>query len=146
MNGLFSAADLFQEMDRLQRQFFRERDGFPSSLRATRFGAFPQINVGSTDDSVEIVAFVPGMNPEDIEVTIDKGLLTIAGERKMDGLGSDGESQSYARERFIGSFRRAIELPRTVDPDKVTARYLNGCLSISIGKQEASRPRAISIA
>ncbi|HTK00399.1 MAG TPA: Hsp20/alpha crystallin family protein [Bordetella sp.] len=146
MNRLFPGADIFQELERIQQQFFGSRDGLPASLRAARYGAFPPVNVGSTHDSVEVVAFIPGMKKEEIEVTIDNGILTICGERHRPEREASNEIRAYAQERFAGTFRRAIELPPGVDPTQATARYENGCLVISVGKQEASKPRAISIA
>jgi HSP20 family protein len=119
--------------------------GFPSSIRASRFGTFPQVNIGATDDSIEIVAFAPGVEAGAFDVSIDKGLLTISGERKSSQPDTDSERRTYAQERFSGMFRRVIELPETADPDKVQARYENGCLSISIGKRESSKPRAITV-
>lgn len=141
----FFNADLFGEIDRLQRQMANLFTGAPSSLRAARIGAFPPINIGSTDDSVEIVAFAPGLDPSKIEVSIDKGLLTISGERKPTDAGEAEDSRVYAQERFGGAFRRVIELPRHADPDKVQARYVNGCLTVSVGRSEASKPRAITV-
>jgi len=78
-------------------------------------------------------------------VSIDKGLLTISGERKPAQQDVGGDTRVYAQERFTGTFRRVIELPETADPDKVQARYENGCLSITVGKRESSKPRAIAI-
>jgi HSP20 family protein len=107
------------------------------------------VNIGTTDDSIEIVAFVPGLELAELDVSIDKGLLTISGERKAAQTGSDDKTRddprTYAQERFSGSFRRVIELPQNADPDRVQARYTNGCLSISVGKREASKPRAITV-
>ncbi|WP_439684174.1 Heat shock protein Hsp20 [Cupriavidus oxalaticus] len=145
MSNTVFGADLFSELDRLQRQMADLFGGFPSSIRSGRFGAFPPVNIGSTDDSIEIVAFAPGIKQEDLEVSIDKGLLTISGERGSSYAGDSPESRRYARERFVGAFRRVIELPESADPDKVQARYSNGCLSISVGKREASKPRAITV-
>ncbi|SAK74580.1 heat shock protein Hsp20 [Caballeronia temeraria] len=146
MSDLYSGTDLFSEFDRLQRQIASMFGGFPSSIRSGRFGAFPQINIGSTDDSIEVVAFAPGVEPKSLDVSIDKGLLSISGERAAAQPPTAGdEMRTYAQERFVGSFRRVIELPEHADPDKVTARYTNGCLTVSIGKREASRPRAISV-
>jgi HSP20 family protein len=145
MSDLLFGSSLFDEFDRLQRQMLASFSGFPSSIRAARFGTFPQINIGSTDDSVEIVAFAPGVDPSRLEVTVDKGLLTISGERQLPQAETTGEGRTYAQERFAGSFRRAIELPRDADPDRVQARYANGCLSISVGKRESSKPRAIAV-
>ncbi|AOK31900.1 heat-shock protein Hsp20 [Burkholderia singularis] len=144
MSDLYSGTGLFRELDRLQRQMEGLFGPFPSSIRASRFGTFPAINIGATDDSIEIVAFVPGVDAAALDVSIDKGLLTISGERKPVQTGEE-ETRAYAQERFTGTFRRVIELPQTADPDKVDARYENGCLSIRVGKRESSKPRAITI-
>ncbi len=63
MSSRYPNTDLFGEFDRLQRQIESLFGGFPSSLRSARVGAFPPINVGSTDDSIEVVAFAPGLDP-----------------------------------------------------------------------------------
>ena len=78
MSDLFSGTDLFSEFDRLQRQMDSLFGGFPSSIRSGRFGAFPQVNIGTTDDSIEIVAFAPGLKLAELDVSIDKGLLQSA--------------------------------------------------------------------
>ncbi|KVH69669.1 heat-shock protein Hsp20 [Burkholderia cepacia] len=145
MSDLYFGTDLFSEFDRLQQQMAQRFGGFPSSIRAGRLGAFPQINIGATDESIEIVAFAPGINATELDVSIDKGLLTISGERKSTQPDTGSETRTYALERFAGAFRRVVELPDTADPDKVQARYENGCLSISVGRRESSRPRAITI-
>ncbi|KVQ45941.1 heat-shock protein Hsp20 [Burkholderia cepacia] len=145
MSDLYFGPDLFSELDRLQQQMAQHFGGFPSSIRAGRLGAFPQINIGATDESIEIVAFAPGINATELDVSIDKGLLTISGERKSTQPDMGSATRTYAQERFAGAFRRVIELPDTADPDKVQARYENGCLSISVGRRESSRPRAITV-
>ena len=153
MSDLYSEIDLFSEFDRLQQQIAGLFGGFPSSIRSGRFGAFPQVNIGTTDDSIEIVAFAPGINPAELDVSIDRGLLTISGERKAARPEPNADThkntrediRTYAQERFAGSFRRVIDLPQTADPDKVQARYLNGCLSVTVGKRESSKPRAIAV-
>ena len=146
MSDLFSSAELAGDIERLQRQVASLFDGFPASIRAAGFGAFPRINIGSTDDSIEIVAFAPGVDPAKLDVSIDKRLLTISGEREFPQPQADGgDARSYARERFAGTFRRAIELPQHADPDKVSARYVDGCLLVSVAKRESSKPRAITV-
>jgi HSP20 family protein len=145
MSDLYSGSDLFGEFDRLQRQMANLFGTFPSSLRASRFGAFPPLNIGATDEAIEIVAFAPGINAAELDVSIDKGLLTISGERKPAQPDTGENTRLYAQERFRGAFRRVIELPENTDPDKVQARYENGCLSITIGKRETSKPRAIAV-
>ncbi|MCC8403310.1 Hsp20/alpha crystallin family protein [Paraburkholderia sp. MMS20-SJTN17] len=143
MSDVYFGTNLFGELDRLQRQMSGLFGGFPSSLRSSRFGTFPHINIGTTDDTIEIVAFAPGVEPAKFDISIEKGLLSIAGERTVQEA-AEGTRQ-YAQERFNGSFRRVIELPQQADPDKVQARYVDGCLLISVGKREASKPRAITV-
>ncbi|AIO37451.1 heat-shock protein Hsp20 [Burkholderia latens] len=146
MSDPFFSSDLLAEFDRLQRQMAGMFTGFPASLRAPRPGAFPPVNIGSTDDTIEIVAFAPGLDPAKIDISVDRRLLTISGERvSPNDDTADGERRVYANERFMGTFRRVIELPQQADSDKIEARYANGCLTISIGKSEASKPRAITV-
>ncbi|ACC74342.1 Hsp20/alpha crystallin family protein [Paraburkholderia phymatum] len=145
MSDFYVGADLFSELERLQRQMSSLFGGYPSSLRSSRSGTFPAINVGTTDDSIEIVAFAPGVDPQKLDVSVDKGLLTIAGERANTRAEFPETARRYAQERFSGPFRRVVELPQQADPDKVQARYVDGCLLISVGKRETSRPRAITV-
>jgi HSP20 family protein len=148
MSEFFFGTDLFSDFDRLQRQMANLAGGFPSSLRAGRTGTFPLLNIGATDDSIEIVVFAPGMQADGFDVSIDKGMLTISGERAPLEPPSEGSGEAtrvYAQERFAGKFRRVIEMPQQADPDNVKARYVNGCLTISVGKREASRPKAIAV-
>ncbi|NKJ47428.1 heat-shock protein Hsp20 [Burkholderia sp. SG-MS1] len=145
MSDLYFGTDLFSELDRLQRQVASLFGGFPANIRSGRSGAFPQVNIGSTDDSIEVVAFAPGVDPANLDVSIDKGLLSISGERGPARPEAKEDVRTYAQERFVGAFRRVIELPQHADPDKVTAQYSNGCLTVSIGKRETSKPRAVTV-
>jgi len=103
MSDFYFRSDLFSEFDRLQRQMSSLFGGFPSSIRSGAFGAFPAVNIGSTDDSVEIVAFVPGINPAELDVSIDKGMLTISGERKPVKTEQNEELRSYAQAAILNS-------------------------------------------
>ncbi|WP_116138617.1 Hsp20/alpha crystallin family protein [Trinickia diaoshuihuensis] len=137
-------SDLFREFDRLQQHMSTLRGGFPTSLRSAQ-SFFPPINVGTTDDSIEIVVFAPGFEASQFDVSIDKGILTIAGERKRPQAATSEDTRSYARERFMGAFRRVVELPQNANPDDVQAKYVDGCLSIRIGKRESSKPRSVTV-
>lgn len=137
-------SDLFREFDRLQRQMSTLAGGFPASLRSNQ-SYFPPVNIGATDDAIEIVVFAPGFSPSQFELSIDKGLLTIAGERKRPEAAMGEGARSYARERFMGAFRRVIELPPNANPDDVQAKYTDGCLMIRVGKHESSKPRSITV-
>ncbi|MDB5947518.1 MAG: heat shock protein Hsp20 [Ramlibacter sp.] len=145
MNALFRpSADLFEQLSRLQNHFDQAfRPG--SSIRALSGATFPVLNVGSTPDTVEVMALAPGLDPTALQLTIDRGLLTISGERQS-ALPQQGERTSvYAQERYAGAFRRVISLPEDVDPGKVDASYKDGILRVTLSKREASRPRRIEI-
>ncbi len=139
--------DLFAEFDTLQRQMEQMIGlrGWPSSIRAAGRGAFPAINMGVTADAVEIYAFAPGIDPSKLELSVDKGLLTLAGER-ADELPEESDQVSvYADERFSGPFRRVVSLPEDADASRVEATYRNGILRIAIPKLESSKPRRIEV-
>ena len=123
-------SDLFSEMDRWQQRLDQAfRPGASSSLRALSHRSFPAINVGSTPDAVEVLALAPGITPDALQITIDKGLLVIAGERKDDETEPAGDNVAvYAQERFKGAFRRVISLPDDIDPARIDATCRDGML------------------
>lgn len=141
--------DVFADFDELQRQLDRllGSRSSSSSIRAVERGTFPAVNIGVTAESVEIFAFAPGIDPAKLDVTVDKGLLTIAGERvgRPASADANGKQNVYARERSQGAFRRVVSLPEDADPDRVSASYRNGILRIQVQKREASRPRRIEV-
>jgi len=139
---------LLGEFDRLRREL-DEAFGLPSSIRSVAPGTFPAINVGNTPTSLEVYAFAPGLDPSKIDVTVDRGVLTLSGER-VSPLPSEKEARDrklsvYSQERLYGSFTRAISLPDDVDPAHVNASYRDGVLRISIARRESAQPRRISI-
>lgn len=136
--------DIFSEMDRLQRELQQAFELTPS-IRGIGRGGFPALNVGGTEQSVEIYAFAPGLEAETMEINLDRGILTIAGERKSDLPDSNEKASVHINERFSGRFRRVVSLPDNIDPDAVTANYRNGVLHISIKRRESARPRRISV-
>jgi len=147
MYGSFRmAADLFPELARLQQQLDEAFQGAwgPSNIRSLAQGSYPAVNVGTSPDTIEVLAFVPGIEPNDLQITIDKGLLSIAGERKPEGSKREAETV-YAKERFVGSFKRVLSLPEDADPAKVDAVFRDGLLHITIAKRESSKPRQISV-
>jgi len=138
---------LFGQFERLSRELDDAFGvaGLPSSIRSVARGTLPAINVGRTPSSVEVYAFAPGLEASKIDVTLDRGVLRIAGERKSDIPGDNPEVQVYTRERGAGGFTRAISLPDEVDPTKVTASYRDGVLQISVARREAAQPKRISV-
>lgn len=139
--------DLFAHLEDLQRQFEQRLGtrGGPSSIRAVDRGAFPAINVGTTEGALEIYAFAPGVDPGSIEVSVDKGLLSISGTRTTSLPREDQKVSIYAAERFAGGFKRVVSLPEDADGGKVEASYRDGILRIVVPQREVARPRRVQI-
>ena len=115
------------------------------SIRAvSRNGAFPVLAVGTGEEALEIYALAPGLEPTAIEVSVEKGLLSISGTRIS---GSDEEAGEivYARERFTGPFRRVVSLPEDADTTKVEASYRDGVLKLVVPRLETAKPRHITV-
>jgi HSP20 family protein len=138
---------LFADFDRLRRELdeISGWSGLPTSIRSAAPGAFPPVNIGNTAGSVEIYVFAPGIDPKQIELTIDRGVLSISGERKSDVPRDDDKVNVYGNERFEGSFRRAISLPDDIDSTKVNANYRDGVLHVSISRRESALPKRITV-
>lgn len=136
--------DPFAELDRLQREL-QQAFEFSPSIRGIGRGRFPALNIGSTPQAIEIFAFVAGVDPASVEVNLDRGVLTISGERKTNLPASDEKAAVHINERFAGRFRRVVTLPDDVDPNAVTATYRDGVLHVNIKRRESAQPRRINI-
>lgn len=103
----------------------------------------PAVDIKEEDDSFLIVADIPGVDPKDIEVHMEDGMLTIKGEKETE---KKEEREGYKRvERTSGSFYRRFSLPDTADPEKIVANSNHGVLEVRIGKQEKVQPRKIAV-
>jgi len=148
---LRTAGDWFADFEQLQDRIDELLSGrsMTSSIRAVgRAGAFPALNVGTSADALEIYAFAPGIDPKSIDVSVEKGILAISGERPANGnapAAKGGERNVYASERFAGKFRRVIALPEDAEPSRVEATYRNGVLKVVVPKRESSKPRQIPV-
>lgn len=140
-------SSLFSQLALLRREFDEALgvSGLPSSIRSVTPGTLPAINVGRTPTSVEVYAFAPGLDASRIEVTLDRGVLRIAGERASGIPQEEGPVQIYARERAAGSFARTVSLPDDADPAQVNANYRDGILQVSIARREAAQPKRIAV-
>ena len=137
----------FGQFERLRRELddVFGVSGQPGSIRSVTPGTLPAINVGRTPTSVEVYAFAPGLDASKIEVSLDRGVLRIAGERAGGIPANDPKVHIFARERGVGTFTRAISLPDDVDPAKVSATYRDGVLQISIARRESAQPKRINV-
>ena len=132
--------DPFAEMHRLRREMDRIWD---ARTRASTAGVFPALNVSEDEDNLYVRAELPGVVPEEIEITTKENNLIIKGERKI---ATEGEKVSYhRREREAGSFRRIISLPSRVDAEKVTAACKDGVLTVTLPKAAEVKPRQVEV-
>ena len=143
VRSLFSR-DLFAELDRLQREVQQAFELTPS-IRGFGRSGFPALNVGTTPGSVEIYAFAPGLDPSSIDLSIERGVLTLSGERPNDLPKEDTQAATHINERVSGAYRRVVSLSDDVDPESATASYRDGVLHISVKRRAAAQPRRIDI-
>lgn len=139
----------FPDLERLQRELQAATDPSPGIRGASR-GGYPALNVGSTPTSVEVYAFAPGMDPASIDVQLERGVLTVSGERPANRGSATGgvtadPSTVHMEERFAGRFRRVVSLPDDVDPDAVQARYRDGVLHVSVKRRESTLARRVTV-
>ena len=137
-------SDLFSQIDRLQREV-QEVFGMEPDIRGLVRGGFPTMNVGSTPRSIEVYAFIPGVDPNTIDVNLERGVLTVAGERPSELAGATEQVNLHVNERFSGRFRKVISLPDDIDPDGVSAQCRDGVLHISVKRRQEMQPRRISV-
>lgn len=130
--------DPFSELRLLERQMnrvFRDVHG--------RGTDYPSLNYWSNDNEAFLEVELPGVTESDFELTVNDDIITIAGERK-DPFASENAT-SHRQERAFGSFSRTLQLPFTVESDKVTARYEHGVLRVTLPRRESTKSKRIAI-
>ncbi|TNY35626.1 Hsp20/alpha crystallin family protein [Thermomonospora catenispora] len=133
---LLTAIDPFmqefeRQFDRLSRQFLGHVDGEVMPMDGIR-----------RDDEVVLRFDVPGIDPDSIEVTVDRGVLSVSARREEE---YKGDERPFVRERMMGTFTRRVYLPEHLDADNIEAAYSNGVLAVRIPVLEKARPRRIEI-
>ena len=108
-------------------------------------GVFPAVNLYETADTYIVTAEIPGVEPRDIEVTLEGSTITLSGERRSEYGQQREEVSLHRRERPVGSFRRAFQLPAAIDADKIEAVHRNGVLMLRLPKTPEHQPRQISV-
>jgi HSP20 family protein len=128
--------DPFEEMNRLHDHFLSGRGLAKQAFEVA-------VDIREEDDAFFVDAEVPGLSAEDVKVDVEKNVLTLSGERKVEKEESEG---SYRRvERQYGSFTRSFTLPETVDTENISADLKEGVLALRLPKKEAPTPRKISV-
>jgi len=134
-NDLFTTR---REIDRVFDRFFGQANGVVGPWT-------PVVDVRETHDALEVVAELPGMRPDDVEVNVENNVLTIAGEKKQEVTEGSAEAEYHPVERRGGRFERRFTLPRSVDAEKIGARFEHGLLTVTLPKAEAAKPRRVEI-
>jgi len=133
-------ADHRHMLDRFFEEFFGEfveRRGEGPTVKV------PAIDVSETDSEYLVRAEMPGLSQDNIEVSLDNGVLTISGKRETEN--REENEKVHRIERTYSAFERRIAVPRTVDPDRVSATYKDGVLEVRLPKTEESKPRRIEV-
>ncbi|HEX6941005.1 MAG TPA: Hsp20/alpha crystallin family protein [Longimicrobiales bacterium] len=128
--------DMREQMDDLLRSTFRG-----PFMRGAEFE--PPVDITERDDALVLTAELPGMRREDVDVELENNVLTIRGEKKEEREEKRGERFLY--ERRYGSFSRSFTLPRAVDPDRISARFSNGVLTVTMPKMPEARGKRIEV-
>jgi len=137
--GLDRLSNLRDELDSLFEMPFWSNLGRQSQL----FSAWsPALDLYQNNDNVIARVELPGMRKEDIEISLQDGMLTISGERTSETADSDKAERT---ERYVGKFRRSVSLPTQVDSNKVTASYRDGVLTVTLPKAEEAKPKQIQV-
>ena len=140
--------DPFRDLLSIQEemnQLFGRAFGQPSQATSETSGRMwaPALDISERKDAYLVTVELPGVKAEDVDVTLEDGLLTIQGERRFTEESSD---QQYHRvERRYGMFRRSITLPSQVQADAIQASYEDGVLSVTVPKAEEAKPKKIEV-
>ncbi len=128
-------------IDRLFEDFFEER--FPASLWENGKGHLPALDVRETDEALIVEAELPGLKPEEYEVKVEEGVLSICAERKQE---KDEKTQNYHRiERQYGRMERKLALPTIVEAEKVVASYKDGVLTVTLPKKAGAKSKTVAV-
>jgi HSP20 family protein len=126
----------------LQRSLDEARSNDWFGLSTSSRGVFPPINAFQDDDNIVIIAEIPGINRDDIEVQVKNKQVRLTGKKNIDY----GEKVSiHRRERDSGNFDRTVSVPFEINADAVKAEYNNGVLALFVPRAESEKPRVIAI-
>ena len=137
-------SNLSQRMDRMFEELMGRGLGRLAEDDRLRGSWSPAVNILERKDAIVITADLPGLKAEDVDVTVDNGVLTIRGERRLE---EASEGETYHRvERVYGVFERTFTLPNSVDVNRIDAKFRNGEMLVTLPKREESKPRAVKVA
>ena len=135
--------DPFTNLRRLNSALDEAFGSWPAEENLPASSWFPAIDVFEDKDAVKLLAELPGVRPEDVKLSLENNLLTIRGEKRQHA--EEQAERIHRYERSYGTFERTFALPNTVDPEKISAKYEHGILTVTIPKSERARPREIPV-
>jgi HSP20 family protein len=137
-------SDPFNDLLRLQEQMAALLGASPETraLGGWSSGVYPPMNIFRTKEAAVLRAELPGVRPEDIQITVEGQQITLSGERRPP---DTSKMASYRRERPMGQFSRSVRLPDDVDMERVEAQFRNGVLTLTVPVAEAAKPRQITV-
>ncbi len=130
---------VWRDMARLQREMNRLIDNMGDGGR----GEFPPLNVWANEENAMITAEIPGVDPDDLDISVVGDTLTLSGSRSPEN-GDDGHTY-HRRERWQGNFSRTLQLPFRINAEQVDAAFSNGVLQVTLPRAEEDKPHRISI-
>jgi len=145
MVKLIKSGSASGELERMRREMERIWDRFSSELSTSALERDwkPPLDLLETPDGLVAEVEVPGIKPDEINISVTPDLLTVTGEKKQE---TGGQEKNYhVMERTYGRFSRSIPLPTAVSPDRVEARYKDGILRITMGKSKAIKSKRIEV-
>jgi HSP20 family protein len=136
--------NLYVDFDQLQRELQGAWQSAPA-IRGLGRGGYPALNVGTSADAVEVFVYAPGMDPAGFDVQVERGVLSVSGERPSQTPASDQQRTLHLNERFSGRFRRVVSLPDDVDASQVSASYRDGVLRVRLARLQMQEARRITV-
>jgi HSP20 family protein len=109
-------------------------------------GWVPPMDIAEKDNMLVLTAELPGLEEKDVDINLEDSVLTISGEKQSEKKEGEQDSDFYLWERRYGSFRRSFTLPRNVDPEKISAEFRNGVLTVRMPKTTEMKPKGKKIA
>ena len=140
---LIKSGSVKGELERMRREMDRIWDRFSQESSTHEQQWNPSLDLVETETSLMAAIEVPGINPDDINISVTADMLTVTGEKKQET--GEQEKHYHFKERTYGSFSRLIPLPTAVNPDQVEACYKNGILTITMGKSGAAKSKRIEV-
>jgi HSP20 family protein len=135
---MLAKMDLFRDLRTVEEEFDRL-----AGRAFSRDAWVPPLDVRESTDRFEVTLDLPGLEPGDVQVTFEDGMLTVTGKRRFE---SEESGDTWHRiERSFGTFARSVRLPQTADTEKIEATFDKGVLTVSVPKTEQARPRTIEV-